>query len=151
MLHRAANGGTSQFADNGQIYSELFEYNYRDTCTGTQHIHWHVDEEFAYTKFVNNGLRNGGNCQSTMFGILCTWNVLPICTNTATPDYRYPGGPIPNAWIRDYSFPAWNSVGACTRVEFGNGTHTPWLCNNTILATLGTGNPTPSNVCTYNP
>ena len=111
---------------------------------------WSTETETASTKFLNTGLHAGGGCVPNMFGEVCSWNVAPTCSNTSNPDYRFPGGPPPDAWIRDYDFEAWDSKAECLRLNF-NGLHTPWMCQNLIVFTIGTSDTTPSNSCTYNP
>lgn len=146
----APNGGTSPFAGTGVITTTTLTFRYNNACDGTNlSITWTIQDELAYTKFLNTGLNGNGACVTSGGGEVCTWNVRPICSNTAAPDYRYPGGPPPNAWIRDYYFAAWRSVGACIRVVFSNG-HTPWLCQPVWPANLGTGDVS-SGSCTYNP
>jgi len=144
-----ANGGTSLFAGTGAITTEYFSYYFYTGCVGSVVVTWSIQNEFAYTKFANVGLRLGGGCQVVLGSPVCTYSVTPICTNTNSPDWRYPGGPIPDAWIRDYDFLAWRSVGVCTRVVFGS-THSTWLCINSVVGTIGTGDLTPG-ICTYNP
>jgi hypothetical protein len=109
-----------------------------------------IEKEIAFTKYGNVATRATPPCR-LVFGFWeCTYTVVPICSNTNNPDYKYASGNFGDAWIRDYDFPAWNSVGFCSRVDFPTG-HSTWLCvQGTAILTIGTGN-LASGVCTYNP
>ena len=146
----AANQATTPFADSGTIYQVTYHLGFFNSCTGYNiNINWTTQSELAYTKFANMGLRAGGGCVGSGPGLVCSWEVAPICSNTAAPDYKYPGGPPPDAWFRDYDFAAWRSVAACSRVVWGTG-HSAWLCQNLVLLTIGTSDVS-SGICSNNP
>jgi hypothetical protein len=141
------NGFDTFGAGAGQIFQTLNSLRFSSSCDGILIADWHVETEIAYTKFANIG--GGTGCVLSGGGEVCTWYVSPICSNTTLPDYKYPNGDGPPAWIRDYDFPAWNSVGTCLRVDFTGG-HSPWMCLPLWPANVFTQSVTPA-VCSYNP
>jgi hypothetical protein len=146
------NGATTEFSTTG-IEQPTFTFGFQNSCNGAvYHVGVTTQDEIAYTKFGNIGMLNGGSCVKDAGGFLvCSYAVVPLCSNTTSPDYKYPNMSGPPAYIRDYYYAAWRSVGACSRLIWGSPQHaTTWICGPIWPFNVGTGDVS-SGVCSYHP